>query len=1123
MSKPKKQKTGSSSALPPIEEPLSIDYAPTGRAACKKCQSLIGDGSVRVGRLVRSRFHDGFDTQYYHWRCGSEYGSSLDDFKGWQSNLRWGGPNDDVNRIANTMGDEWIEDSGTLEEYVKRNEYVHSAAGHLSDVPVALLRQVFEANDMVFSDRAKASVLAEVIADCLLYGKLPACPTCNTNALRQHGTDIRCHGWFSASTKCDFKYRIINLLKGRESVFGGIPVGDELTSSRLARCGRLTIPEDVAAHRSFKTLIIPKELQAALKKTIGSKGASANRGGGIATSVISTLDSEDEDLEGCDSKSWLAGMRFVLCGLSHSEQDALIKRISFFGGTVQEDVVIAGNDRTTHLVISEEEIFKDPKSARYRKCNDAGIPIVKENFIEAITDEAAVTEISRQKKHSTDIVEVSGRGKKAPNAIINGKYVLTACEGDRPSFKKEKDSKCPELFLYYSASRQKWKIAPSLDDGKGHVAINNDAKAERPYMCAAGQWEVFDGKDKGFNIDKSVSVSLVNSSIGSKRKNAVTDRPVGPLLRQRKYLKSFVVEGSVGKKLPRIQDVLLAASGGSKLLRKKRVAPLPGSPIMTVDEEVAEEYHSPQIFVDSHNNVFNVLLTKTDASTNQNKFYAIQLIAYQPSGKKATTTKGAGYHYAVFRKWGRFGSSAGPMNGSLSVPFGPDKNGAMDAFKEKFTECTGLEFEVRDIAPQKPGRYLYVELGGQHEGNEEYKKSKKKTAPSSSNAPPSKLPKEICELIELIFDLDMIEREMNKSMDIDTSRLPPNALSRRQLANGLAVLREVERLLNPEAIEEGEIGKENTGANIDGPTRELKLKDCSNRFYSIVPHCFDRKEVVPIIDHIKLLKKRIRTLEDLMQIVDLEEMRVASATHAAKLDRPLMDMQFEELNCKLDIVDKTAIEWALIDKAIQDTHAATHSEYTLTVDKILKVERDGEMDKFLADPCQSNKRMLWHGSRLSNWASILKNGLRIAPKEAPVSGYMFGKGVYFADSSSKSANYCFATPEEPDGLLVLCDVALGSQYKRLEAQYEAPSKCRRKGHDSTWGVGQSAPLETAEFPDGSIIPCGKLVENTEALAVAKGEQPRGKAALRYNEYIVYRESQLVMKYVVHVKFNFVNT
>ena len=33
-------------------------------------------------------------------------------------------------------------------------------------------------------------------------------------------------------------------------------------------------------------------------------------------------------------------------------------------------------------------------------------------------------------------------------------------------------------------------------------------------------------------------------------------------------------------------------------------------------------------------------------------------------------------------------------------------------------------------------------------------------------------------------------------------------------------------------------------------------------------------------------------------------------------------------------------------------------------------------------------------------------GLRIAPPEAPVTGYMFGKGLYFADMVSKSANYC---------------------------------------------------------------------------------------------------------------------
>jgi hypothetical protein len=42
-------------------------------------------------------------------------------------------------------------------------------------------------------------------------------------------------------------------------------------------------------------------------------------------------------------------------------------------------------------------------------------------------------------------------------------------------------------------------------------------------------------------------------------------------------------------------------------------------------------------------------------------------------------------------------------------------------------------------------------------------------------------------------------------------------------------------------------------------------------------------------------------------------------------------------------------------------------------------------------------------------------GLRIAPPEAPVTGYMFGKGIYFADMVSKSANYCCTNPTNNTG------------------------------------------------------------------------------------------------------------
>ena len=59
---------------------------------------------------------------------------------------------------------------------------------------------------------------------------------------------------------------------------------------------------------------------------------------------------------------------------------------------------------------------------------------------------------------------------------------------------------------------------------------------------------------------------------------------------------------------------------------------------------------------------------------------------------------------------------------------------------------------------------------------------------------------------------------------------------------------------------------------------------------------------------------------------------------------------------------------------------------------------------------------------------------------------MFGKGVYFADMVSKSANYCYTSRESSTSLMILCDVALGNMNEKLYADYNAnnlpPGKMR---------------------------------------------------------------------------------
>lgn len=45
---------------------------------------------------------------------------------------------------------------------------------------------------------------------------------------------------------------------------------------------------------------------------------------------------------------------------------------------------------------------------------------------------------------------------------------------------------------------------------------------------------------------------------------------------------------------------------------------------------------------------------------------------------------------------------------------------------------------------------------------------------------------------------------------------------------------------------------------------------------------------------------------------------------------------------------------------------------------------------------------------------------------------MFGKGIYFADLVSKSANYCYAVNTE--GFILLCKVALGEMQEEVNAK-----------------------------------------------------------------------------------------
>lgn len=74
----------------------------------------------------------------------------------------------------------------------------------------------------------------------------------------------------------------------------------------------------------------------------------------------------------------------------------------------------------------------------------------------------------------------------------------------------------------------------------------------------------------------------------------------------------------------------------------------------------------------------------------------------------------------------------------------------------------------------------------------------------------------------------------------------------------------------------------------------------------------------------------------------------------------------------------------------------------------------------------------------------------------------FGKGIYFSDMSSKSANYCFANQSNHVGLLLLCEVSWTLPFSPLCSHLFVPLKTAAKKEL------QSAPAGWKEYPNTQI-------------------------------------------------------
>lgn len=477
------------------------------------------------------------------------------------------------------------------------------------------------------------------------------------------------------------------------------------------------------------------------------------------------------------------------------------------------------------------------------------------------------------------------------------------------------------------------------------------------------------------------------------------------------------------------------------------------------------------IYQSDSGTVYNVMLNLADITSGLNSYYALQLIELD--------TKKTWY---VYRKWGRVGTTIG---GDKKEKFS-SIDSAKAAFVKIYEEKTENSWAHRDQFVKKPGKFYPIEIDYSGDDTDELA-IKQKAQELRRNK--SKLDKRIQDLVGLIFDIKAMQDTLLE-LEIDVNKMPLGKLSKRNIQQGYEVLTEIQGIL-----------KKGDPSNLAIKTR---LTECANRFYTIIPHAYGNHQP-PLIATEEQLREKTDMLEALLDM-EIAASLLKDGSGGETLDP--IEQNYRKLKTNMVPVDTDDSDWDMVSKYVTQTHCPTHTAYWLELVDLFRIEREGEFDNFIPFSDLPNRMLLWHGSRLTNYAGILSQGLRIAPPEAPVTGYMFGKGVYFADMSSKSANYCYPNREKTTGLMLLSEVALGNVYELTQAEYmdKAP-----QGFDSTKGCGKTAPdpRQSVTTPDGVLVPLGTPA-NT-------GVSP---TSLLYNEFIVYNTGQINLKYLLRVKFHY---
>ena len=496
--------------------------------------------------------------------------------------------------------------------------------------------------------------------------------------------------------------------------------------------------------------------------------------------------------------------------------------------------------------------------------------------------------------------------------------------------------------------------------------------------------------------------------------------------------------------------------------------------VKIVDKKAIVDQHFPDraqyhIYQDVDNvfngKYFSCTLNKSDLDKNNNKFYIIQLLEHDTTN-----------NLVLFTRWGRVGV---PGNHEIKDV---DANSGPRLFMKKYKD--------------KKIKHNYQEIFIDYEAEVKQDSPKKDiNIPSSKKKFKNTLNPDVMELISLIYNKKMINDNLYE-IGYDSQKMPLGKLSPVTLTTGLNILKQIESELKSK-----------------NPSKE-QLKKYSSEFYTQIPHNFGFQKMYNfIIDTIEKVKEKIdmiSVLSDMKITLKILESVKDTEEYENEEEKQIHDY-YNQLKCDIRSISPNEAIYSTLNKYLTATVDKNDSDgfggyYSyrnrLSLVKAYELNRHGEVDKFKN---LGNKKLLWHGSRITNFVGILSQGLRIAPPEAPSSGYLYGKGVYFADMAQKSSMYCY--PVNNIALILLGEVSLGKEDQRTSCDFNLP-KTMKSDADSVHALGRLEP-DGGETINGNVfVPNGNAKINE-----------KNQLCNDYAEYIVYNVDQIKLRYLLKIRYN----